>query len=135
MSRFLIRLLINAFAFWVATKIVPGITYDGDSSYLLVVALIFGVVNALIRPLLVLLTCPFIILTLGLFLLVINTFMLSLTEWIAQAFNLGLYIDGWFATFLGAVVISLVSGIANSLLKDEGEKQRDNYEDRYGKRK
>lgn len=67
--------------------------------------------------------------------LVINTFMLSLTEWIAQAFNLGLYIDGWFATFLGAVVISLVSGIANSLLKDEGEKQRDNYEDRYGKRK
>ncbi|MCB0037593.1 MAG: phage holin family protein, partial [Anaerolineales bacterium] len=110
MPRFLIRLIVNAIALWVAIKIVPGIVYDGTNLSLLIIALIFGVVNALVRPLLVILTCPLIVLTLGLFLLVVNGLMLSLTAWISGIFNLGLYIDGFWATLLGAVVVSIVSG-------------------------
>ncbi len=130
MPRFLIRLIVNAIALWVAIKIVPGIVYDGTNLSLLIIALIFGVVNALVRPLLVILTCPLIVLTLGLFLLVVNGLMLSLTAWISGIFNLGLYIDGFWATLLGAVVVSIVSGIINTILKDTREDDKD-YKARY----
>lgn len=131
MFRFLIRLIVNAFALWVAIQIVPGITYDGTNVSLLIIALIFGVVNALVRPLLVILTCPLIILTLGVFLLIINALMLALTEWISDLFTLGLYIDNFWATFLGALVVSVVSGIINTLLKDNRAEDSD-YKARYG---
>ena len=130
MSRFLIRLIVNAFALWVAIQIVPGIVYDGTNTSLLMIALIFGVVNALVRPLIVLLTCPLVILTLGLFLLIINALMLALTEAISNSFNLGLYIEGFLPTFLGAIVISIVSGIINVVLKDNREED-DDYKARY----
>jgi putative membrane protein len=130
MPRFFIRLLVNAFALWVTIQIVPGIVYDGTNLSLLVIALIFGVVNALVRPLLVILTCPLIILTLGLFLFVVNGIMLSLTAWISGIFNLGLYIDGFWATVFGAVVVSVVSGIINTVLKDTREEDND-YKARY----
>ncbi len=130
MFRFLIRLIVNAFALWVAIQIVPGIIYDGTNVSLLIIALIFGVVNALVRPLLVILTCPLIVLTLGVFLLIINALMLALTEWISDLFSLGLYIDNFWATFLGALVVSVVSGIINTVLKDTRAEDND-YKARY----
>lgn len=130
MSRFIIRLLVNAFALWVAIQVVPGIVYDGTTTSLVMIALIFGVINAFVRPLIVLLTCPLVFLTLGLFLLVINTLMLALTEWVSDAFSLGLYIEGFWATFFGAIIISIVSGIINVVLKDTREEDND-YKARY----
>lgn len=125
MLRFLIRLLVNAIAIWAAVELVPGLNYEGTPTSLLIVALVFGVVNALVRPLLLLLTCPFIILTLGLFVLVVNTVMLSLTVWLSGIWDLGLTSTGFWATFLGALVISIVSSVINLLIKDENEDKRD----------
>lgn len=121
MIRFIIRLVVNAVAIWAAVQLVPGLNYIGSTTSLLIVALVFGVVNALVRPLLLLLTCPFIILTLGLFVLVVNTVMLSLTVWISGIWDLGLTSTGFWATFLGALVISIVSSVINLLIKDDNE--------------
>lgn len=121
MIRFLIRLAVNAVAIWAAVKLVPGLNYAGSTTSLLIVAFVFGLVNALVRPLLLLLTCPFIILTLGLFVLVVNTIMLSLTVWLSRIWDLGLTSTGFWATFLGAMVISLVSSVINLLIKDNNE--------------
>ncbi len=126
MFRFLIRLVVNAVAIWAAVELVPGLDYVGSTASLLLVALVFGVVNALVRPLLLLLTCPFIILTLGLFVLVVNTIMLSLTVWLSDVFDLGLTSTGFWATFLGALVISIVSSLINLIIKDDDEDDRDN---------
>ncbi|NJN54941.1 MAG: phage holin family protein [Anaerolineae bacterium] len=126
MFRFLIRLAVNAVAIWAAVLLVPGLSYEGSTASLLLVALVFGIVNALVRPLLLLLTCPFIILTLGLFVLVINTIMLSLTVWLSSLFDLGLTSTGFWATFLGAIVISIVSSVINLLIKDDNEDDRGN---------
>jgi putative membrane protein len=126
--RLLVRLAVNAIALWAAIQLIPGLHYEGTGTSLFIIALIFGVVNALVRPVIILLTCPLIILSLGVFLLVINTVMLSLTTWLAgpEVFDLGLRSDGFWATFFGAVVISIVSGAINLLIKDEreGEKGR-----------
>jgi len=124
MFRFLIRLVVNAVAIWAAVEFVPGLNYVGSTASLLLVALVFGVVNALVRPLLLLLTCPFIILTLGLFVLVVNTIMLSLTVWLSGIFDLGLTSTGFWATFLGALVISIVSSLINLIIKDNDEDDR-----------
>ncbi|MDQ2978143.1 MAG: phage holin family protein, partial [Acidobacteriota bacterium] len=78
--RFLLRLLINAAALWVATRVVPGISATGTPGTFLAVALVFGLLNALVRPLLTMLTCPLLILTLGLFTFVINALILWLTS-------------------------------------------------------
>jgi len=121
MIRFIIRLVVNAVAIWAAVQLVPGLNYIGSTTSLLIVALVFGVVNALVRPLLLLLTCPFIILTLGLFVLVVNTIMLSLTVWLSGVWGLGLTSTGFWATFLGALVISIVSSVINLLIKDDNE--------------
>lgn len=126
MFRFLIRLVVNAVAIWAAVQLVPDLNYAGSTASLLLVALVFGIVNALVRPLLLLLTCPFIILTLGLFVLVINTIMLSLTVWLSSIFDLGLTSTGFWATFLGALVISIVSSLINLLIKDDNEDDRGN---------
>ena len=123
--RLLIRWAVNAIALWAAIQLVPGIQHDGTAVSLLALARIFGLVNARVRPLIVLLTCPLIVLTMGLFILIINTVMLALTEWLSGAFNLGLTIDGFWSTFLGAVVISLVSAVINLLVKDAHEEERE----------
>jgi putative membrane protein len=116
--RFLVRLLINAAALWVATRIVPGVSYSGDSIYLFLVALVFGVLNALLRPLLALLTCPLLILTLGLFTFVINAFVLWITSALAGRLGLGFHVDGFGAAFLGALVVSIVSLLLSILVPD-----------------
>ena len=124
--RLLVRLVINALALWIAIEIIPGLIFEGDNVSLFIIAFIFGLVNALVRPIIILLTCPLVILTLGLFILVINTIMLSLTIWLSgpEVFDLGLMSSSFGATFLGAIVISIVSGIMAGLLKDEREERR-----------
>src|SRR5688500_15161685 len=103
------RLLINAAALWTATRIVPGISFDGDWRLLFVVALVFGVLNVSVRPVLMLLTLPFLIVTLGLFTFVLNALMLWLTSAISDALGLGFHVEGFGAAFLGALVVSVVS--------------------------
>ena len=96
---FLLRLLINAAALWVAIQLVDGIDHRGSMWSLLFVALVFGVLNASIRPLLKLLSLPLLILTLGLFIFVINALMLMMTGWVSGLFGLGFYVDGFWDAF------------------------------------
>jgi putative membrane protein len=125
MSNLLLRLIINAIALWAAVRLVPGLNHEGDLVTLLIIALIFGVVNALVRPLLVLLTCPLIVVTLGLFVLIVNTALLSLTIWVSnEVFNLGFTSNSFWATFFGAIVISVVSSLLSLFLKDDRESKR-----------
>ncbi|MCC7355787.1 MAG: phage holin family protein, partial [Anaerolineae bacterium] len=103
-------------------------TYDGDWVGLALVALIFGIVNAFIKPLLQLLTCPLIILTLGLFTLVINALMLQLTSSLAGTFNLDFHVDNFGAAFWGGLVISIVSIILSIFLGGEDKKRQERRE-------
>jgi putative membrane protein len=115
----LLRLLINAVALLITAWVIPGIHLGAAGPHpttndwitLLIVALIFGVVNATIRPILILLSLPLEIITLGLFIFVINAFMLLLTSWIAQGMGLGFRVDKFLAALLGALIISIVSFI------------------------
>jgi len=116
--RFLLRLLINAAALWVATRIVSGVTFSGDPVYLVVVALVFGLLNALVRPILTLMTCPLLILTLGLFTFVINAVILWLTSALSGTLGIGFHVDGFWAAFLGALVVSIVSVLLSLLIPD-----------------
>jgi putative membrane protein len=115
--RFILRLLINAAALWVATKLVSGITAEADPVTFLAVALVFGLLNALVRPVLKLLSCPLMLLTLGLFTFVINALMLLLTSWIAQGMGLGFRIDGFLPALLGSLIVSLVSFVLSHVLR------------------
>jgi putative membrane protein len=105
----IIRLVINAAALWVATRVVTGISYTGEWPLLLVVALVFGVLNVVVRPILILLSLPFVIVTLGLFLLVLNAALLLLTSAVSGALGLGFQVEGFRAAFLGGLVVSIVS--------------------------
>lgn len=117
--RFIIRTLINAVALWVAATFVNGISYDRSSLVgLLLVALVFGVLNALIRPILALVTCPLQILTLGLFTLVLNAIMLLLTSAVAGALGLAFHVDGFIAAFVGAIVVSIVSIVLSLVIRE-----------------
>lgn len=122
--RFLMRVLINAAALWAASRLVPGITHEGGWTTLLLVALVFGVVNAVIRPILALLTCPLQILTLGLFTLVLNAILLLITGGLSQALGLGFYVNGFWAAFLGGLVISIVSILLSAFVRDDSESHR-----------
>ena len=120
----LLRLVINAVALLVTAWIIPGIHLGAagphptkhDWTTLLIVALIFGFVNALIRPIIFLLSLPLEILTLGLFTFVINAFMLLLTSWIAQGMGLGFRVDGFLPALLGALIVSVVSFVLSRAL-------------------
>ncbi len=118
MTKFLLRWVINAIAIFLAIRFVPGIHLESLVSVIWL-ALIFGLVNAFLRPLLKLLTCPLIILTLGLFTLLINTFLFWLTGQIGQAFGIMLTFDSFWAIFWGALVITIVSIVLSMILKDE----------------
>ena len=103
------RLLINAAALWAATRLVAGISFGGDWRLLLVVALVFGVLNVSVRPILTLLALPLLIVSLGLFTFVLNALMLWLTSAISGSLGLGFHVEGFRAAFLGALVVSVVS--------------------------
>jgi putative membrane protein len=121
---FLVRLLVNAAALWVATRVVPGVSYDGGVLPLVGVALVFGVINAFLRPLAKILTFPLIIVTLGIFALVINGLMLWLTSSLSSALGLGFHVSGFWPAFWGGVVVSLVSLILSMLIRDRSRSDR-----------
>lgn len=114
----LLRWLISSLAIFVAIWIVPGISFSGPGWQIGIVALIFGLLNALLRPLVYLLTCPLVILTLGLFGLVINAVMLGLTSALADQLNIAFNVDGFWPAFLGGLVISVVSTLLSLLAGD-----------------
>lgn len=111
--KFLLRLLVTAAALWAAVSLVPGIHYEGHWLGLLGVALVFGAVNATVRPFLKLLTCPLVFLTLGLFIFVLNALMLWLTAGLAGLLGLGFHVDGFWAALVGAIIVGVVSAVLN----------------------
>jgi len=125
---FLIKVGVNAVAIWLATLVVPGVGVSaqmGETGTVeniltfLVIGLIFGLVNAVIKPVVKLLSLPFYILTLGLFAFLVNALMLQITEWISEATPLTFYIDEFFwDAVLAAVVITFISMILNLILPD-----------------
>ena len=121
MTKFILRWVINAIALYLAVLLLPGIDLGSGLISIIWLALIFGLINALFRPLLKFLTCPLIILTLGLFTLVINTFLFWLTSVIGQSFGLALIINDpvWWNAFLGGLIVTIVSVAMSMILKDE----------------
>jgi putative membrane protein len=110
-----LRWLISTLSIFAAVILVPGIEFVGPGWELGVVALVFGLVNVALRPLLTLLTCPLVILTLGLFALVINAALLLLTAQIAASLGVDFRVDGFWSAVLGSLVISIVSLLLNAL--------------------
>jgi putative membrane protein len=116
MLSLLLHWAFNAVALWVAAYFLPGLDFDGDVVRLLMVAAVFGIVNSLLRPLLTILTCPLIVLTLGLFTLVINAVMLLVTGWLSARWDLGFTVAGFWPAFFGGLVVGVVSLILSLLI-------------------
>ena len=122
--RFLIRLTVTATALWVTVRFVPGIEYSGDWVALFGVALVFGVVNAVIRPILFALTCPLVLATLGLFVFVLNGLMLLITASVASQMGIAFSVSGIGSAMIGALVVGMVSAVLNIFVGEE-EKEDD----------
>lgn len=123
----MLAILANALALWVAAAILPGIEFGGEGGQLALtvalVALVFGVLNALVKPLLKLVSLPLIVLTLGLFLVVVNAVMLSLTSWLAGALGLDFTVENfWWDAVLGALIISAVGVVTGMILPDKDKR-------------
>ena len=121
----LLKIVINGLALWLAAVIVPGIHIgeQGDTSHtvttVLVVAIIFGIVNAILKPILTVLSLPFIVVTLGLFLLVVNAILLQLTSWISGNLDLAFHVDHfWWDAVVGALIITVVASVLNAVVPD-----------------
>jgi putative membrane protein len=125
-KNFLLKVLINGVAIWVATLVVPGLsaTTRGASAAdtaltFLVIGLIFGVVNAIVKPVVKLLALPLYVLTLGLFAFIVNAFMLQITSWISEATPLTFHVDHFlWSAVLGAVVVTFVSMVLHLVIRD-----------------
>ncbi len=127
--KFLLRLLANAGALAVATWLLAGIQLTGSSRgdqvlTLLLVALIFGIVNAIVKPIFTLVTSPVVILSLGLFLIVINALMLMLTSWLSGLFGLGWNVSGFWVALLGGLIVSIVSFMLNAFIPDRARRRQ-----------
>lgn len=109
MAYLILRIMINALSIAAAIKIVDGLTFTGAWWKMIIIGMIFGIVNALLKPLTMLFTLPLIILTLGLFTLIVNALMLIVTAALSGPFNLGLQIDGFWSAVWGALIVSIVS--------------------------
>jgi putative membrane protein len=121
---FLVKTIANAAALAVAIWLLADITLTGDSTgrkalTLVLVALVFGIVNALVKPVVKLLTLPLFILTLGLFTLVVNALMLLLTSWLADVLDLNFHVEGFWTAVLGGLIISVVSWAMDVVLPDD----------------
>lgn len=115
MTGFLLRAVITAIGLWVATRLVPGVHYD-TVGWLLGAGLVLGVVNAVVRPIAFILTLPITIVTLGLFLLVLNALMVWLVAWMLPGFH----VDGFKSAFLTAIIVWLVGWVASWLIGTRG---------------
>ncbi len=122
MMRLISQILVNAFILWAVAQIVPGIRFDGSFTALLILGIVFGIVNAIIKPILLLLTLPLTILTLGLFALIINALMLLLTSALVPSYQ----VDGFFPALLGSIAISILSTVLN-WMKFGGREFRSRY--------
>jgi putative membrane protein len=120
----LIRWLVTALAVVAAAALVPGITVTGANGWVtvIVMAAVLGLINAIIRPILALLSCGCIVATLGLFMLVINTFTFWLASYVTNLFNLGFQVENLWAAFLGALVVSVVSFLLSMVFVDDRER-------------
>jgi putative membrane protein len=121
--RFLIRTVVTAIALWVSTLIVSGITVSGSSTVanvgtLLVVAIIFGLVNAILKPIIQVLGCLFYIVTLGLIAFVVNALLFLLVDWIADLLSLPFNVEGFWSAFWGAIIVGFVSWLINLIIPD-----------------
>jgi putative membrane protein len=120
----LIKVLVNAVAIWVATAVIPGVEVSGNGTgrtvlTLIIVGAIFGVVNAIIKPVVALFSLPFYILTLGLFAFVVNALMLEIVAWLSDQLDISFTIDDFFWSAIGAaVVVTFVSMVLNLVLPD-----------------
>ena len=121
MDKFLLRWGINTISLYVAVELLPGLEHAGNGVALLSVALIFGLVNAALKPALIVLSCPLVVLTFGFFVLIINGALLLITAQVSAWLDLGFQVDGLGWAILGSLVISLVSLFFNSLLVEEDE--------------
>jgi putative membrane protein len=124
--KLLFRWVISGVSIFIAAWLVPGIRVQGTAWIVYaVMAVVLGLINATIRPILKFLTCPLIILTFGLFIFVINGLMLWLASFIAVGFfHVGFYIEGFWSAFLGALIISLVSLILNTMIQEAGKEEK-----------
>jgi putative membrane protein len=128
MRNLLVKLLGNAIALAIAAWMLDDITISGSTTgrrilTLLIVAAIFGAVNAVVKPIAKLLSLPFIILTLGLLIFVINALMLMLTSWIAGLLDVPFHVDGFGTALLGALIITIVSWVLNAVLPDKAKSE------------
>ncbi|KAE8762764.1 phage holin family protein [Georgenia thermotolerans] len=120
--RFIVRFFVDAAAIWLCTLIVPGITLPHTGSTgafvvnLAVVALVFTLVNTIVRPIVVLLSLPLYILTLGLFFIVVNALMLLLTSWLSEFTSYGIHVDGFWTAVIGGVIIAIATWILQLIL-------------------
>lgn len=119
--KLLLRWAISSIAIFAAAQLVPGIRVDGMQAWTIyaIMAVLLGLVNAFIRPLLKLLSCPLIILTLGFFVLIINAASLMIAAWLASLLKIGFYVDNFGAAFWGALVVTIVTVFFNLFIKDE----------------
>jgi len=124
--KLLIRWVVSTLALFAAAYLIPGIRVEDPNAWMVyaMMALILGLVNAVIRPLLKLLSCPLIILTLGIFVLVINGASFLLASRIAEILGVGFYVDGFWSALLGALIVSVISIFFNIFLKDRSENIR-----------
>jgi len=115
---FIIRIAVSTFAVWIAVGVIDGLEFDGSFWNLALIGLILGVINASIKPVLKILSIPVIVITLGLFLLIINWALFALVIWLAgpDRLDLGLTSTGFWSTFFGALIVSLVSWVASAAL-------------------
>lgn len=116
LTRIALGVVINAVALWVAARVVPGVSLTDNLAMVLMVALVFGVANTFIRPILALVTCPFYIITLGLFTFVMNAIMLMITGWFT---NGALTVEGWWPGIVAGIVVSIVSFLTGQFLRAE----------------
>jgi len=121
--KLIIRWIVSTLALFTAAYLIPGIRVEDPNAWMVyaLMALILGLVNAVIRPLLKLLSCPLIILTLGIFVLVINGASFLLAARIAEVLGVGFYVDGFLSALLGALIVSVISVFFNIFLKDKNE--------------
>ncbi|MFF5719578.1 phage holin family protein [Streptomyces buecherae] len=123
MRNFVVKTLANAAALWVAIWLLKDITLTGENTgrktvTLILVALLFGLVNFVVKPVVKFLSFPLFLVTLGLFTLVVNALMLMLTSWLADTMDLSFHVEGFGAAFVGALIISVVSWALNAALPD-----------------
>ncbi|KOU32845.1 membrane protein [Streptomyces sp. WM6372] len=125
MTNFVVKTLANAAALAVAIWLLAGITLDDNSSLghrtlsLILVALVFGLVNLIVKPVVKLLSLPLFVLTLGLFTLVVNALMLMLTSWLSKQLDLSFHVDNFWTALIGGLIISVVSWAVNMALPDK----------------